>query len=43
MDRTLCEALSIGGYTLGSHLLWHLLNAVTLYLLMRAAIRHGPA
>ena len=40
LDREICDALSPGGYMLGSHFLWHLLNAVTLYLLTRAAIRH---
>ncbi len=42
LDRSICDALTLGGYTLGSHFLWHLLNAVTLYLLIRAAIRHRP-
>ncbi len=42
LDRALCDFLSVGGYTLGSHFIWHLLNAVTLYLLLRAAIRHAP-
>lgn len=29
--------------TIGTHPLWHLLNAVTLYLLLRAAILYAPA
>ena len=42
LDRAMCEVLTVGEYTLGSHFLWHLLNAVTLYLLLRAAITYRP-
>jgi hypothetical protein len=38
LDGPACAALP-----LGTHFLWHALNAVVLFLLLRAAIRHGPA
>ena len=38
LDRPLC-----GIMPLGTHWLWHLLNATVLYLLLRAAIGQGPA
>lgn len=41
VDRTWCEATVIGGYRAGTHFLWHLLNALTLYILTQAAILHG--
>lgn len=30
-------------FTIGTHVLWHILNAVTLYLLLRAAIENPPS
>ncbi|MDJ0950834.1 MAG: ceramidase domain-containing protein [Alphaproteobacteria bacterium] len=36
-DMPLCEL-----WSLGTHFLWHLLNAVLLYLLMRVVILHAP-
>lgn len=39
LDRPYCDALVIGDYALGAHFLWHLLNAVTLYLVTRTALR----
>lgn len=41
VDWEVCALTRLGGRTLGTHFLWHLLNAVTLYLLMVAAIREG--
>lgn len=41
LDRQICQATSIGGYTAGTHFLWHLLNAGLLFLLLVAALRHG--
>jgi hypothetical protein len=38
LDRPLCEVIP-----LGTHWLWHLLNATVLYLLLKAAILQGPA
>ena len=37
LDRPLCDVIP-----LGTHWLWHLLNATVLYLLLRAAILQGP-
>jgi Ceramidase len=41
MDRLWCQDVSLAGRAIGTHFLWHLLNSVTLYLLLLAAIRHG--
>ncbi len=41
LDYELCELFSLGGRHIGTHFLWHLLNATVLYLLVRGAIRHG--
>ncbi|MDP3258339.1 MAG: ceramidase domain-containing protein [Bosea sp. (in: a-proteobacteria)] len=38
LDRPLCDAIP-----LGTHWLWHILNALVLYGLLVAAIRHGRA
>ena len=42
LDFELCEIARAGGRILGTHFLWHILNAVMLYLLLWAALRHGP-
>jgi hypothetical protein len=41
VDLEICALTRIGGRALGTHFLWHFLNAATLYLLLRAAVRHG--
>jgi hypothetical protein len=41
LDLELCELSRLGGHLRGSHFMWHTLNGVTLYILLRAAIRHG--
>lgn len=41
LDLELCNRIRVGDLVLGTHFLWHVLNAVTLYLLLRAAIRYG--
>lgn len=41
LDVELCELTSLGGHVRGSHFMWHVLNGLTLYILLRAAIRHG--
>jgi hypothetical protein len=41
LDFTLCRDVIIFGYRAGTHWLWHLLNSVTLFLLLLAAIRYG--
>ncbi len=38
LDRDLCAATRLLGAVRGTHALWHLLNAVTLYVLMSAAL-----
>lgn len=38
IDRDLCETAQLLGHARGTHSLWHVLNALTLYLLLRAAI-----
>jgi hypothetical protein len=37
LDMPLCA-----GWPVGTHFLWHLLNALLLYLLVRLVILHGP-
>lgn len=41
LDFELCELARAGTRVLGTHFMWHILNAATLYLLTLAAIRHG--
>lgn len=41
LDLELCDLVRAGGRARGTHFLWHMLNALTLYLLLRAAILHG--
>ena len=41
LDFEVCSATRILGAVRGTHLIWHLLNAVTLYLLTSAAILYG--
>lgn len=41
IDLEVCEATHVAGHRLGTHFLWHLLNATTLCILALAAIRHG--
>jgi hypothetical protein len=41
LDKTLCGDLIVMGYRLGTHFIWHLLNALTLFLLLAAAIKYG--
>lgn len=43
LDLALCQTVTIGGAPLGTHFMWHLLNALTLFLLLVAAIRHPSA
>ena len=38
IDLTICDRTAIADHAVGTHFLWHLLNALTLYLLLRAAI-----
>jgi hypothetical protein len=41
LDLELCELTALGGHLRGTHFLWHTLNALTIYLLLRAMIRYG--
>lgn len=41
MDRLWCHEVAMMGESIGTHFLWHLCNATTLYLLLLAAVRHG--
>ncbi len=41
LDWELCDQTQLYGHRLGTHFLWHLLNATTLYILALAAIRYG--
>lgn len=41
LDWAACDQSQFMGRLRGTHALWHLLNGLTLYLLLLAAIRHG--
>jgi hypothetical protein len=41
IDIEICELTRVGGHLRGSHFMWHVLNGLTLYILLRAAIRYG--
>jgi hypothetical protein len=41
LDHTMCSEWVMMGHRMGTHFLWHLLNALTLFLLLAAAIRYG--
>jgi hypothetical protein len=42
LDRSICPQTALfAGRVLGTHFIWHMLNATLLYLLLRAAIRYG--
>jgi hypothetical protein len=41
LDQRLCADWIVMGHRMGTHFLWHLLNALTLFLLLAAAICHG--
>lgn len=41
LDFELCHLTHVAGHVTGTHFLWHVLNAVTLYLLLRAAVLYG--
>ena len=43
LDMALCQTVMIAGTPVGTHFMWHVLNAVTLFLLLVAAIRHPTA
>ncbi|MGH6866887.1 MAG: hypothetical protein ACREDO_12145 [Methyloceanibacter sp.] len=41
LDMALCETVVIDGRKVGTHFLWHLLNALTLLLLLLASLKTG--
>ncbi len=41
VDQAVCAQTVIAGTPLGTHFLWHTLNALMLFILMRALILHG--
>ncbi len=41
LDQRLCGEWVILGHHLGTHFLWHLLNSLTLFLLLVAAVKYG--
>ncbi len=41
VDIEVCASTRISSRTIGTHFLWHLLNAVTLFMLLKAAIEDG--
>jgi len=41
IDFEVCQVTRLMGRPRGTHALWHLLNALTLYMLLAGAIRHG--
>jgi len=41
IDFELCTGATLFGVRIGTHFVWHLLNAVVLYVLLRAALLHG--
>lgn len=43
LDLELCSLTRLMGHLSGTHFLWHTLNGVTLYLLLRAAILHAES
>ena len=43
LDLEVCALTDLFGRARGTHALWHLLNAIVLYLLLMAAIEHGAA
>jgi hypothetical protein len=43
LDLSLCDKVLIEGRKVGTHFAWHLLNALALFLLLRASLEAGPA
>lgn len=43
LDMALCEETVLAGRKIGTHFAWHLLNALTLFLLLRASLCARPA
>ncbi len=43
LDLALCDKVVIQGRNTGTHAAWHVLNALALFLLIRASLEGGPA
>lgn len=43
LDMPLCGLIDASGGTFGTHFVWHMLNALTLFILVKTAIRMGDA
>ncbi len=43
LDLALCDKVVVEGRKVGTHAAWHVLNALVLFLLMRASLEGGPA
>lgn len=43
LDMALCDQVVIDGRKVGTHFAWHVLNALALFLLLRASLAVGPA
>jgi Ceramidase len=43
LDLALCDKVVVEGRKVGTHAAWHVLNALTLFLLMRASLEGGPS
>lgn len=43
LDYRFCADWIVMGHRLGTHFLWHILNSLTLFLLLAAAIRYGSS
>ena len=42
LDMSFCDMVVIDGRKVGTHFIWHLLNAVVIFLLLLASLRAGP-
>jgi hypothetical protein len=42
LDMALCEHMVLAGRKIGTHFSWHILNALTLFLLLRASLCVSP-
>ncbi|MGD9501015.1 MAG: ceramidase domain-containing protein [Methyloceanibacter sp.] len=43
LDLALCDKIVIDGRKIGTHAAWHVMNALALFLLLRASLEGGPA
>lgn len=43
LDLALCDAYQFQARKIGTHFIWHLLNGLALFLLLRASLEVAPA